>query len=79
VNGNGSTKTIANASTEFHVYKTIWSPASVKLYVDDVLFHTVANSSSLPFNKDFFHDYERSHGRNFEEQLTLPLLNLQWR
>ncbi|MBP2284571.1 hypothetical protein H4V97_002889 [Flavobacterium sp. CG_23.5] len=53
-NGNGSTKTITNASTEFHVYKTIWSPASVKIYVDDVLFHTVANDSSLPFNKDFF-------------------------
>ncbi|WP_366184079.1 glycoside hydrolase family 16 protein [Flavobacterium ovatum] len=53
-NGNGKTTTIANASTEFHVYKTIWSPASVKIYVDDVLFHTVANNNSLPFNKDFF-------------------------
>lgn len=53
-NANGNTKTITNASTEFHVYKTIWSPASVKIYVDDVLFHTVANTSSLPFNKDFF-------------------------
>ena len=36
------------------MYKTVWSPASVKIYVDDVLFHTVANDSSLPFNKDFF-------------------------
>ena len=53
-NGNGSTKTIANTSSEFHVYKTVWSPASVKIYIDDVLFHTVANDSSLPFNKDFF-------------------------
>ena len=53
-NGNGNTKTITNASSEFHIYKAIWSPASVKLYVDDVLFHTVANDSSLPFNKDFF-------------------------
>lgn len=53
-NGNGSSTTIANAASEFHVYKTIWSPAAVKLYVDDVLFHTVANTSSLPFNKDFF-------------------------
>jgi hypothetical protein len=25
-----------------------------KIYVDDVLFHTVANTASLPFNKDFF-------------------------
>ncbi|WPR73012.1 family 16 glycosylhydrolase [Flavobacterium sp. NG2] len=53
-NGNGSTKTITNASSEFHIYKAIWSPATVKIYVDDVLFHTVANDSSLPFNKDFF-------------------------
>lgn len=53
-NGNGSSTTIANAASQFHVYKTIWSPATVKLYVDDVLFHTVANTSSLPFNKDFF-------------------------
>lgn len=53
-NGNGGSTTIANAATEFHVYKAIWSPASVKLYVDDVLFHTVANTSILPFNKDFF-------------------------
>lgn len=53
-NGNGGSTTIANAATEFHVYKAIWSPASVKLYVDDVLFHTVANTSALPFNKDFF-------------------------
>jgi beta-glucanase (GH16 family) len=53
-NGNTNTTTITNASIEFHVYKTIWSPASVKIYVDDVLFHTVTNTSALPFNKDFF-------------------------
>lgn len=53
-NGNSSTKTIANASTEFHIYKTIWTAASVKFYIDDVLFHTVTNTSALPFNKDFF-------------------------
>jgi hypothetical protein len=53
-NGNGGSTTIANAASEFHIYKTIWSPESVKIYVDDVLFHTVANTSALPFNKDFF-------------------------
>lgn len=53
-NGNSNTTTITNAASEFHIYKAIWSPASVKIYVDDVLFHTVANDSSLPFNKDFF-------------------------
>lgn len=53
-NANGNTTTITNASTEFHVYKTVWSPASVQIFVDDVLFHTVPNTSALPFNKDFF-------------------------
>ena len=48
------TKTIPNVSTEFHVYKTVWSPASVKIYVDETLVHTVANAASLPFNSDFF-------------------------
>jgi len=52
--GNTNSTTIANAASEFHIYKAIWSPASVQIFVDDKLFHTVANSSSLPFNKDFF-------------------------
>lgn len=53
-NGNSNSTTITGASTQFHVYKAIWSPTSVKLYVDDVLFHTVANNGTLPFNADFF-------------------------
>lgn len=53
-NGNGNTTTISNASTEFHIYKAIWSPTSIKFYVDNVLFHSVANTNSLPFNSDFF-------------------------
>ncbi|MEO8534501.1 MAG: glycoside hydrolase family 16 protein, partial [Flavobacterium sp.] len=53
-NGNTGSKTIPNVSTEFHIYKTIWSPASVKIYADDVLIHSVPNDASLPFNKDFF-------------------------
>lgn len=53
-NANTNSTTITNAATEFHVYKAIWSPTSVKIYVDDVLFHTVNNDGSLPFNKDFF-------------------------
>jgi beta-glucanase (GH16 family) len=47
-------KTIANVSTEFHVYKAVWSPASIKIYADETLIHSVANSASLPFNSDFF-------------------------
>ncbi|MNP93146.1 Beta-glucanase precursor [compost metagenome] len=53
-NPSTGTTTIANASSEFHVYKTVWSPTSVKFYVDDNLFHSFANDNTVPFNKDFF-------------------------
>ncbi len=51
---NGATTVISNATTEFHKYKAEWDTSTIKIYVDDVLFHTVANSSSLPFNQNFF-------------------------
>lgn len=53
-NGNSNSTNVSNVSSQFHVYKAVWSPTSVKLYVDDVLFHTVANNGTLPFNADFF-------------------------
>lgn len=53
-NGNTGSKTIPNVSTEFHVYKAVWSPASVTTFVDDVQIHSVPNDGSLPFNSDFF-------------------------
>jgi beta-glucanase (GH16 family) len=63
--GNSGSKTIPNVSTEFHVYKTIWSPSAVEIYVDDQLIHTVANDASLPFNKDFFLILNVAMGGNF--------------
>jgi beta-glucanase (GH16 family) len=53
-NADGSTKAIANATTEFHLYSLDWSASSIKIYVDNVLLHVVANSASIPFNHDFF-------------------------
>ncbi|NHN24806.1 glycoside hydrolase family 16 protein [Flavobacterium jejuense] len=53
-NGNGNTTTIADASSQFHVYKAIWSPTTIQIFVDDVLFHSVPNSNAVPFNHDFF-------------------------
>lgn len=64
-NGNTGSKTIPNVSTAFHVYKAIWSPAAVKIYVDDELIHSVANDASLPFNKDFFLILNVAMGGNF--------------
>ena len=54
--GNGVTgsTTVSGASTQFHVYKAVWSPNSIRFYVDDVLFHSMPNNSTIPFNSDFF-------------------------
>jgi len=53
-NSNTGSKVITNASTEFHIYKVIWNSATIKFYVDNVLYHSAANNASLPFNNDFF-------------------------
>ena len=53
-NGNGATTTTTNASSEFHIYSAIWSPTAIRLFVDGVQFHTVANDGSLPYNANFF-------------------------
>ncbi len=53
-NANTASKTIPNVSTEFHVYKAVWSAENIQLYADDVLIHTLANTGSLPFNSEFF-------------------------
>jgi beta-glucanase (GH16 family) len=53
-NGNGNTKMIKNATTEFHVYSLEWSASSIKIYLDGQLLHTVANSQGIPFNHSFF-------------------------
>ena len=49
------TTPIANAASEFHIYKTIWSPKTIRFYLDDVLYFTFDNSdTTLPFHKNFF-------------------------
>ncbi|WP_163394961.1 family 16 glycosylhydrolase [Flavobacterium limi] len=53
-NADSGSKTIANVSTEFHVYKAVWSPASIKIYADEILIHSITNTAALPFNSDFF-------------------------
>lgn len=64
-NANTGTKVITNASTEFHIYKVIWNSATIRFYVDNVLFHTATNSATLPFNKDFFLIMNVAMGGNF--------------
>lgn len=47
-------KMIANAESEFHIYTLEWTPSEIKIFVDNQQFFEFANSSSVPFNNDFF-------------------------
>lgn len=65
--GNAVTRSIDqdNVSDEFHVYSAIWSPATIRFFVDGELYHTFANDSTLPFNSDFFLIFNVAMGGNF--------------
>jgi beta-glucanase (GH16 family) len=64
-NADGGYTFITNATTEFHIYTLDWSPSSIKIYADNQLYHTVANSNSIPFNQDFFLILNVAMGGNF--------------
>lgn len=50
----GGNTTISNAETEFHIYSLDWRETYIKIYVDNQLFLSFANNSSVPFNQNFF-------------------------
>ena len=52
--GITNSTTVPTAESEFHIYSIIWSPTTIRFFVDGVQFHTYANSASTPFNADFF-------------------------
>lgn len=62
---DGKTTIIPDATTAFHTYAVDWTPASIKIYVDAQLYHTVANSAALPFNQNFFILLNMAMGGNF--------------
>lgn len=62
---NGGTRMIANATTEFHIYGLEWSASIIKMTVDGETVHTVANSSAIPFNQNFFFIMNVAMGGNF--------------
>ncbi|HZI52726.1 MAG TPA: family 16 glycosylhydrolase [Chitinophagaceae bacterium] len=64
-NGDGSTTTISNATTEFHKYSVEWSTANIKISVDDVVFYNFINAGNLPFNHNFFIILNIAMGGNF--------------
>jgi len=64
-NAVGTTTVIANATTDFHIYSLDWSPAFIKIYVDNQLYFSFANSTSVPFNHDFFFILNLAMGGTF--------------
>ena len=64
-NGDGSSVTISNATTEFHKYSMEWTASSIKFSVDDAVFYTFINTASLPFNQNFFIILNVAMGGNF--------------
>ncbi|MES2881475.1 MAG: family 16 glycosylhydrolase [Bacteroidota bacterium] len=64
-NADGNTKVISNATTEFHKYSMDWSATAIKIYVDDMLIHSVNNSAAIPFNHDFFFILNVAMGGSF--------------
>ena len=65
--GNAVTATtlVQNTASAFHLYSCEWSPQAIKFLVDGNLFHTVANSSNLPFNQPFFIILNQAMGGTF--------------
>lgn len=53
-NADGATTMISNATTAFHKYILEWTDVSIKISVDDIPYYTFSNSSTTPFNQNFF-------------------------
>ena len=70
---NGATKRLKNVSTQFHIYSLEWTVSTIKIFADGQLVHSVPNSSSLPFNSDFFFIMNVAMGGNFPGPVDLAV------
>jgi beta-glucanase (GH16 family) len=64
-NANGGSIVEPTATTAFHTYAVEWSPAIIKFFVDNTLYHSVPNNSTIPFNHNFFFIINMAMGGNF--------------
>lgn len=64
-NADGGTRTISDVSTGFHLYSLEWTSSFLKIYVDDLLVHTVANTAGTSFNQGFFLIFNMAMGGHF--------------
>lgn len=53
-NANTATTTVSNVESEFHLYSVEWREDKIFFLVDNEVYHTVDNTSELPFHSDFF-------------------------
>jgi beta-glucanase (GH16 family) len=63
--GDGSSTTNNTASTAFHLYSALWSPQSIQLSVDSVVYYTLSINQTTPFNQKFFIILNVAMGGNF--------------
>ena len=63
--GDGGNTNLSTANTTFHKYAAIWSSSTIQLLVDDSVYYTLPNQSSLPFNQNFFIILNLAMGGNF--------------
>tara|TARA_R110002051_G_scaffold122437_1_gene195557 strand:- start:47164 stop:48804 length:1641 start_codon:yes stop_codon:yes gene_type:complete len=63
--GIGDSVIVAGVSSEFHVYTMEWDADEIVFAVDGNPHFTFVNSSSVPFNKDFFLIVNVAMGGNF--------------
>ena len=69
--GNSGGDAVTRATNEedvagtFHKYSVVWSPESIRFFVDDEEYHTFTNNDNLPFDDDFFLIFNVAMGGNF--------------
>ena len=63
--GIGGTTLSSNVSSTFRVYSIEWNDQAIKFMIDDVVYFTFPNTSSLPFNQPFFLILNVAMGGNF--------------
>ena len=55
---NTKSKSVANVSTEFHLYEARWTPDLIEFSIDSIVFYTynpsVKNEATWPFHRPFF-------------------------
>ena len=53
-NPNKAETYVDGVTTDFHLYRLDWTKESINIFIDNKLTHSVPNSKSIPYNKDFY-------------------------